>query len=121
MAKTQKKPNFALSPSSSPSILEISAKTHHYFFILSLILIFIFTVLIYSTCNFSKPPLKMAKTVHFPSRRYRALFSDSVARAQPVNFRSHRKIGGLKSRFLGKGFNGDKHEVPSGPNPISNR
>ncbi|KAI3461041.1 hypothetical protein Pfo_017704 [Paulownia fortunei] len=106
------------SSSPSSSILEISTKSHH-FFLLFLGLLFILLALVNSTGDPSNPSSNMASRT-IPS--HETLFSDSSPAEKPaaktMDFHP-RKRGNRKSK--GREFEASNHEVPSGPNPISNR
>ncbi|KAL6527746.1 hypothetical protein OROMI_029557 [Orobanche minor] len=89
--------------------------SHHYILVLLFLflLVFVSTVAVGSSGgHFQKPSTEMAAGRRFSSRG-RTLFSETV------DFHS-RKNGKFK-QSKGSEFQGRKHEVPNGPNPISNR
>ncbi|KAI3449880.1 hypothetical protein Pfo_006545 [Paulownia fortunei] len=104
---------------SSSSVLEISTKSHHFFLFFGLL--FILLALVNSSGDPSKFSSDMASTL--PSRE--TLFSESSAEkaaAKTVDFHPRKSGNRHASKSKGKDqFEASDHEVPSGPNPISNR
>ncbi|KAL7126806.1 hypothetical protein ABFS83_14G211200 [Erythranthe nasuta] len=103
-------------PSSSSINLQI--------FLLSLLLLL--SIFVGSTSDHhpskpSSPNMAAAASNALPSRHnYQTLISSDSSTARTMNLRHRRKRGNRKSKG-GSEFEASDHEVPSGPNPISNR
>ncbi|XP_011080181.1 CLAVATA3/ESR (CLE)-related protein TDIF [Sesamum indicum] len=115
------------SSSSSPSpfsLLEIPTKPHHFFFFFGLL----FVLLAVVSSSGSDPSVTAAASSALPP--HETLFSGERAAAKTVDFQPRKKASNPHASKP-KGYkddDGDRrqfeasdHEVPSGPNPISNR
>ncbi|KAL7084418.1 hypothetical protein ACP275_14G222200 [Erythranthe tilingii] len=106
-------------PSSSPPSSIINLQI----FLLSLLLLSIF---VGSTSDHhpskpSSPNMAATASNALPSRhKYQTLIFSDSSTAKTMNLRHRRKRGNRKSKG-GSEFEASDHEVPSGPNPISNR
>ncbi|KAL8029269.1 hypothetical protein ABFX02_14G214700 [Erythranthe guttata] len=104
---------------SSPSPPSINLQI----FLLSLLLLSIF---VGSTSDHhpskpSSPNMAATASNALPSRHnYQTLIFSDSSTARTMNLRHRRKRGNRKSK-VGSEFEASDHEVPSGPNPISNR
>ncbi|PIN22761.1 hypothetical protein CDL12_04522 [Handroanthus impetiginosus] len=116
MAKTLK-----INPFSS--LLEIPTKSHKNFvlFLGILLIIIVNLAIVSSTSDHTSRPSSRPLMASNPSQE--TLFKDSNSKnihAKNVHFRP-RKRGINYRKSKGREFEGSDHEVPSGPNPISNR
>ncbi|KAG8389097.1 hypothetical protein BUALT_Bualt02G0193800 [Buddleja alternifolia] len=108
------------SSSSSSSFLEFSTKPHNFFIFIGLLFILLALHVNSSAGDPFSNPSSMASSA-LPSRE--TLFADEKADAETVAFQYPRKrLNPPKhaKKSKGKEFEASDHEVPSGPNPISN-
>lgn len=106
--------------SSSPSISEIHAKFHP--FVLFLAIFFIFLLLINLLSNPTNP--SMASSSSAPIKRLllepQQASAASTANLHPKQTRNRHTSSSSSSFTKRPEFGAEAHEVPSGPNPISN-
>ncbi|KAK4419479.1 hypothetical protein Salat_2360800 [Sesamum alatum] len=101
------------------SVLEIPSKPHHFFLFFGLL----FILLAVASSSGGEPSIDVAA---LPP--HQTLFSGERAAAKTVDFHPRKRAIVNPHAFKPKGkeddddqFEASDHEVPSGPNPISNR
>ncbi|KAG6657667.1 hypothetical protein I3843_04G097900 [Carya illinoinensis] len=107
----------AVPKTSSPSISEIHAKSHP--FVLFLVMLFIFLLLINLISNPTNPSMASSAPIKRLLLEPQQASAASTANLYPKQTRN-RPHTSSSSSSTKREFGAEAHEVPSGPNPISN-
>ncbi|KAJ9169739.1 hypothetical protein P3X46_017896 [Hevea brasiliensis] len=112
-------------PNSKSPIAETNTKSHHFFLLFALV-IFIFLLLI-SPANKPINPSKVTMASSISIKRLLLEPSESTSSTttmtnmHPKKSQNSHASSSSTSKSKGSEFEAEAHEVPSGPNPISNR
>ncbi|KAG8641922.1 hypothetical protein MANES_12G052002v8 [Manihot esculenta] len=106
-------------PNSKSSISETNYTKSHHFFLFFALLIFIFLLLIIPTKPINQSSSISIKRVLFEFSSEST--STTMNNLHPKQSQTSRASSSSSTKSKGSEFGAEAHEVPSGPNPISNR